>query len=282
MLKKHKILINEYNITTKKIESLNITLLSDIHYYDKRDINKLNQITHNLKKIKSDYICIAGDLIEESIVSDLEYLYKWLKEISKISKVIISLGNHDIYIKQSREYYKNEEFIYSIKNIDNVILLDDEIYIENNICFIGITNSIDYYKHKDNEKFNFFAEEFKTKEIKLNKSKYNILLCHSPISIINKDIIKECSALKNIDLILCGHMHAGLTPRILQKVLKHRVLVSPGMKMFVKDAYGHIKRNNIDYIISAGITKASHYNPIHFMDNLFYREIVSININKKC
>lgn len=279
MLKTNKIKIVKYNITNKKINSLNISLLSDIHYYDKRDVNKLNLISHKLKDLKPDYICIAGDLIEESTVSDLKYLYCWLKNLGKICKVIISLGNHDISIRKSNKYYKNEEFINSIKNITNVVLLDDETFVENNICFIGLTNSIDYYyKDNDRENFNCFIKELKTKKLKINKSKYNILLCHSPISIINKNIKKECNLLGNIDLVLCGHIHAGLTPRILQKILKHRVLISPDKRILVKDAYGHIKRNNIDYIISSGITKASHYNPIHFMDNLFYREIVDIKI----
>ena len=59
MLKTNKIKIVKYNITNKKINSLNISLLSDIHYYDKRDVNKLNLITHKLKDLKPDYICVA-------------------------------------------------------------------------------------------------------------------------------------------------------------------------------------------------------------------------------
>lgn len=271
--------INNYNLKTKKLKKLNITLISDIHYYDKKDTIKLKKIVKKIKDLKPDYICIPGDLIDEVNIKDTDFLYEFLNDLSKINKVIISIGNHDISIRKNNSYSNNKDIINKIKSMNNVILLDNEVYKENNICFIGITNSIDYY-YKYGESYKVFIDEINKVKLNINKYDYNILLCHSPISIINKNIVNDYEYLKKIDLILCGHMHSGLTPRFLRKKLNHIGLVSPHRKIFMKDSYGHISRNNIDYIISAGITKASHYNPIHFMDNLFSREIDNIKINK--
>lgn len=271
--------INNYNLSVNKMDNLKIILLSDIHFYNKKDVSKLDRILNTIKNLKIDYICIPGDLIDEVTVKDIKYFYDFLSKLGNISKVIISLGNHDISIRKNNSFYKDNDIINKIKSINNVILLDNEIYKDGNICFIGITNSIDYY-YKYGEDYNLFIKEISKVKLDIDKNNYNILLCHSPINISNKRIINDYKCIKNIDLVLSGHMHAGLTFRILRKLLRNTGLVSPSRKLFIKNAYGYIKINNINYIISEGITKLSHYNPLHFIDNLFSREIDYIKINK--
>ena len=99
-----KIINKFYNINNKLDK--NIVLISDIHYQDKKDIKVLNNILNNIKTIKPDYVCIPGDITHKTFIKDENELLEWFKEISKISKVIISLGNHEFYIKKYRKIYR--------------------------------------------------------------------------------------------------------------------------------------------------------------------------------
>ena len=98
------------------------------------------------------------------------------------------------------------------------------------------------------------------------KGKYNILLCHSPIDICTKEYLEN----SNIDLVLCGHMHGGVLPNFLRKVVKNGGIITPERKPFPKNCYGYIKVCNTEVIISSGITV------IRPLRNLFVSEIVKI------
>lgn len=272
-----KNLIKSYKLNTKKINDKLIISISDIHYDSKNDIKKLNNIKYSIEKIKPSFICIVGDLIDKPIINDEDLLINWLKELSKISEVIISLGNHDYIYSRNKGYFYNEKFFSKIKKIKGVKLLDNEVYTCSDINFIGITNSIDYYK--SHESVECFIKEVSRLKLNFDKNNYNILLCHSPIAITESKVLKNCSIFKNIDLVLCGHMHAGIVPNILRPLLKNRGFISPSKKkLFINNAYGYLCKNNIDFVISGGITKASKTNPFSFLDIFFYREIVKIEI----
>ena len=89
-------------------------------------------------------------------------------------------------------------------------------------------------------------------------------------------------ALKDINLVLCGHTHGGLTPNFLQRYLKNRIFISPDKKkFFVNNGYGYLPLNNLDIIISSGITKLSHASKISNLDFLFKPEIVVIDLINK-
>ena len=82
-----KIVNKIYNISNKLNKK--IVLISDIHYYSKKDVFRLNNIYNNIKKINPNYICITGDTIEKSSVFDLELLIDWLNKLTTICKVFI-------------------------------------------------------------------------------------------------------------------------------------------------------------------------------------------------
>jgi len=264
-----KIINKIYNLKNKI--NAQIVLISDIHFYDENDLKRLNKVLHQIKKINPDYICIPGDLTDISNIKDENKLIDWLKELSNISKVIISIGNHEFYINKAKKIFGlNTKLLNKIKNINNLYLLDNENKIIDNINFIGLTIPMEYY-YNNNVDFNMCL-----KYIKTNKKYYNILLCHSPINISKKEIIYKIK----VDLILCGHMHGGITPRILRPIFKNRGIISPRYKLFPKIAYGHLKINNTDIIISSGVTVISHINKYRFLSSLFSSEIVQIKIIK--
>ena len=268
-------------ITNYKIKSevnKTIVLISDIHYYSRRDLNKLENIYNKIKELKPNYICIAGDFIDEARVLEEDLFVFFLKKLSNIGKVIISLGNHDIIIHdKEKKYFYNEDLFNKIKRIRNIYLLDNETKVIDDICFIGINLGFSHY-YKDGENSNNFINQFNSIK-KISVKNYNILLCHSPLMITQDNVINN---LKNIDLVLCGHTHGGMTPAIFQKYLKNRVFISPDKKrFFLKDAYGYIVKNNINVVVSSGVTKLSHASKIDKLDFLFKSEITLIELKKE-
>lgn len=263
-----RIINTKYNLDNIKT---NIVLISDIHYYSKNDIKHLNKILDNIKSINPKYICITGDFIDEHNIKDEECFIDWLNKLSNISKVIISIGNHEFYKNKKEGIFKLDKVLLNkIKKINNLYLLDNTSIILDNINFIGITLPIEYYMNEINKNIDF-TKYFKN--IKTNNNYYNVLLCHSPINICDEKIIN----LLNVDLILCGHTHGGVTPKILRPIFKNNGLISPNRKLFPKNVYGKLKIKNTYIIITSGITIISHINKYRILKKLFASEIVNIN-----
>ena len=113
----------KYNITNKKNINIKIAHISDIHFAHNYKIKRLEKIKNKLKEIKPHYICITGDLIDiYDVTNDSNFieLKNWLKEISKISKLIISIGNHE-YIKMTQNGSTQTEDIET--NNDKMMIL---------------------------------------------------------------------------------------------------------------------------------------------------------------
>ena len=192
--------------TTYNIESnLNkkIVLISDLHYYNKKNIIILNKVFDKIKIINPNYVCITGDIIDRSTVFDLDILINWLVKLSSAYKTFVVLGNHEYYVNKKEKIFNlDNSFIEKMSNINNLYFLNNKNIVIDNINFIGLNFGKEYYT---NNLLNVNLNNYVKKEY------YNILLCHSPIDIdkiINNDI----------SLILCGHMHGGLTPRFIQKL----------------------------------------------------------------
>lgn len=268
-----KIIEKNYEIDAKINKK--IVVISDIHYYNHKNIRKLNKILKKIELIKPDYICIPGDLIDEAKIYDKNELLNWLTNLGKICKVIISIGNHELFVTKKHIKTFNEGLIEKIKKIDNIIYLDNNIYKDSFINFIGITLPFEYF-YELNEDSNYFIDYF-NKQFKSIDNGYNILLCHTPISINNKDVLDKLIIGKKINLVLSGHMHGGITPNFLKKILKGRGLISPRRKILEKNCYGQSKIGNTNFVISSGITVASHLNKFRFLDIFFSSEISIIN-----
>lgn len=264
-----RIINKKYNLSNKLNKS--IVLISDIHYYSKKDIILLNKVLDNIKKIKPDYICITGDTLDNSNINDLNLLIEWLSKLTNICKVIMVLGNHEYYYNKKNNIYKlNDSYINKIKNINNLYFLDNQNKVIDSINFIGLTLPIEHYQFFSENK-----EDFKRyiKNIKINKKYYNILLCHSPINIVKEEIINKI----DVDLVLCGHTHGGIVPRFLRFIFKQSGLISPQKTLFPKNVYGNIKLKNKNIIITSGIKVISES---HFkiLKNLLASEVVEIKL----
>lgn len=248
-----------------------IVLISDIHYRSKKNIKHLYKILNNIKLINPDYICVSGDVTDKANILDLDVLIDWFKKLSLITTVIVSLGNHEFHLnKKKKQYSLNQQYINKMNRIKNLYFLDNKNKIMDNINFIGLTLPIETYREDI-----LMLDEIKKciENIKSNNKYYNVLLCHSPMYITRKDILKDI----NVDLILCGHMHGGIVPSFLKPIMGKRGLISPKKKLFPNDVYGYIKRLNKDIIISSGISVLpEQYFPA--LKELFSSEIVEIDI----
>lgn len=253
-----KIINKYYNL---KELNKKIVLISDIHYYDKKDIKLLNAVLERISKIKPDYICIPGDITDISNISDEDEYIDWFKNLSKISKIIITLGNHEYYIRKSEKKFGiNEKFLSKLKRIDNVYLLRNESKSFDGINFIGIDLGIDYYYDEYNSNINIRKY--------ILKDDYNVLLCHSPVDI--DKIVNN----NDVNLVLCGHMHGGVVPRILRPIFKNSGIISPTKRLFPKYAYGLKIVGNSKVVTTSGIRIISRINKFYLFTNFFHSEIV--------
>ena len=272
-----KIISETYIVDNKKVNK-RIVVLSDIHYWSKKHAKKLDEIIDYLKTIEYDFICIPGDLINDGKPSDTEILVNFIEKISVDTKVIISLGNHDTMIlKNKRKYYKNEELFNKISEIKNVYLLDNDYCEINHVRFIGVTLPNDYYNYNEND--NYFYRYINNIYDELPKNCYNVVLCHSPAS-IREEIINNIPFFKNVNLVISGHLHAGLIPSKLRKSFKGRGIISPHKCFFPKRCYGKHKVGNFDLVISPGITKFSDNTIFKYVNFMFKKEIVIIDLKK--
>ena len=230
-------------------------VFSDIHYSGKKDIKKLNKLLDLLKKYDADYITIPGDLLDNDEVLNKDLFVDWIKKLTSISKVIISLGNHDIR-KRKKGYvsYYNKDYYDKLNSVSNVYFLNNNSISFDDIYFFGYTQSFEYYYKYKNESSKIMLEEINKYNVsKTTKNKFNVLLMHSPICYFGK-IEKQLSS---YDLILSGHMHNGIVPPIFDEIFDNDIgLVAPNKSLFPKNARGVLKRTS-NLIISSGVTKFS-------------------------
>ena len=253
--------ITKYNLDTeKKIGNLKIALFSDIHYSGADfSVKKLNLIVEKIKENHPDYICIPGDFIDSTLciktALDRANLLVFFNKLKSICPVILSLGNHDVQQGASKDkhYEYFEDFIEEIRKIDNLYLLDNESVVLNNITFYGLTYSYDDYFTKEAQ-MEDAINRFFTKELEFPPTQYNVILSHTPLIFNTKSIFKY---LKNVDLVLAGHMHNGVIPMGLDYVIKSdRGIVGPSKGLFPRFSRGNILLNegHTQLIISKGIT----------------------------
>ena len=238
---------NHYNLSNKYNKK--IALFADIHYSKNYPLKYLKKITDNIKLNKPDYICIPGDIIDDATIieeKEIEYLIAFIKELSKISKIIMSYGNHDeLIIKKHNSKYKNTKtFFEKLTEIKNVYFLDNENIVLDDINFIGYHKNPSLFKKYENIDM---KKDLQIIENKFLKNKYNILLSHSPINILNYNL--------GVDLILSGHMHNGLVLPIFKK--GNNGIVGPYSSFFPKECRGKIVKDDTILIVNGGVRKIS-------------------------
>lgn len=247
------------NILSSKKLKKNITFIhiGDIHYNETTSTKKLEYIKYAIEDAHPDYIFITGDLLDRPKITKnkekIKLLVSWLNSLGNIAKVFISLGNHDIILEEDYKFFNK------LNDINNIYVLNNQSYEDENVFISGFTLPTNYYynieKHEDENALLETLQNNFNLVTNLPKKKYKVALIHSPILLSEKKVVEK---LKEYDLILSGHMHNGLIPRILDKIIKNNYgLISPDKRFFAKNTRGKIKTEYYTIIITGGITKLS-------------------------
>lgn len=236
-------------------------------------------IFSKINSLKPDYITIAGDLLDSiDVLKDdtlRRILIDFIRSLSAIAPVIISLGNHDFSTKEDGKwvYGWDEDFWKEVESIPKVAIVDNKIYQDDRVFISGYTQPFDFYFEDKREYLPAMIASLESqKEELLNPtvSLPRICMIHSPYRLTEPLISKY---FKNYDIFLSGHMHEGMVPPILDDVIKSSYgLIAPSRFLFPKNARGTIRTEYGQYIIiSGGITKLAEETPkILQPANVFY------------
>ena len=155
------------------------------------------EVIEYIQKNEIPYLFISGDLYEHNYIrkSTIEYINNLFKEIPE-TKILISPGNHDPFIKNS--YYNQFNWHENVK-----IFTDNIEKVE--------TEDVDFYGCGFND---FYCTECLIKNLKIeNKNKLNILIIHGSVNAsetleknynpMSSNLLKE----KEFDYVALGHIH---------------------------------------------------------------------------
>lgn len=270
----------KYIINSDKNVSVRIVQISDIHFSVGYNLKRLEKIKKKIDNINPDYICIVGDLIDEYGVVNTDFIIhfkNWLKDLSIKFKVIISLGNHDFIVKNNGKYIENFNINW-LSDIcsDRLVVLNNSVYKDGKICFIGYNPDFMYYYHNNEVSCDKYNLELS--ELLKNVDGYSILLVHTPSIILENDNYKNIKHIDKINLILCGHTHGGMVPSFFPGTFG---IISPNKKLFPRVVRGKVNVFNSPLIISSGVVKLSRKSRLSKFNDIYGSNVNIIFINNK-
>lgn len=272
--------------SSKALKDITIIHLADIHFSKTTKIKKLDKIKEEIYLNNPDYVLITGDIIDNpSVTKDkmqIKKLLLFLTDIGNFTKVIISLGNHDVYQNEHYRFFKN------LNDLKNIYILDNDKYIDESVYISGLTLPTGYYynitKNESKDVLIEHLHKYKKLVNNLPKKVPKIGLIHSPIRLNDKDVL---NLLNEYDLLLSGHTHGGMVPEILSKFFKkNQGIIAPNKKLFPDVARGkienYVKDKKITLIITGGVTKLSSHsakilNKLNFVYNVDINKIIITN-----
>ena len=268
-----------YDIKDDKPKNKRIVVLSDIHYYSRKNIKKLNKVLSKTETFKPDFICMPGDIFDEKYIYDEGLFCDWLEKLGNICPVIMSIGNHELYDNVYNDHRINKDVYDKVRKVKNVYVLDNELVKIDGINFIGLSYTYEYYD-VFNEHNKDYLIKYINNKIDFNPKGYTVLLSHSPIELIKEEVFNNLKCSRYVDLVVSGHTHGGITPNILKKVMRGYGFFSPthGHRLVCKKSYGKYKIDKTNFVISSGIMKLSHRNKFRCLNFLFSPEITIIDI----
>ncbi len=269
-----------YKIYRNNPVTLKFAIISDLHFSYKISDKKLSSILNYLKKENLNYILFPGDIIDYTNLvqdeSERNRLLNWLEQLGNVSKTLISLGSHDYYYKNSDghwEYYLDQNLLDNINSLNNVRLLNNAKYEDENVNVVGITQSFAYYhpagsREEDSNKLLNELQNLKGLLTNLPQDKLNLALIHSPVCLTDEKIAQELS---EFNYLISGHMHNGCVPPILYEMWNStRGLIAPNKQLFPKNERNTFKNRNDKLIVNGPLTTFQECTGIIENFNLFY------------
>lgn len=240
--------IRRYNQVANVKKKSTLALIADLHNHPS------DLILHSLLSERPDYIVINGDLLYAGVPGhsiyehiaesgqhfrNARYAQKFIKEAVKISKVLFSTGNHELYLDDLDEEYLRQ---------CGVIYLDNEYKVEGEFVFAGLSSPYKYLansgkaktreEHRERWEMVFSKVDISWLDEFEEQKGYKVLLSHHPE--FYDPYLRE----RKIDLILSGHAHGGQVrllgkglfaygqgffPKYTSGIYDHKLIVSRGL-----------------------------------------------------
>jgi len=169
--------------------------ISDLHLEFRDEYFDINN--------EADILILSGDI--GNPYEDI-YMNFLIKVSNNFDKIILITGNHEYYshnksILETNEKIKN---IITENKLENIIFLNNEVYIYKNIRFIGSTLWSYIHNKKTKNLTNCF---FKIKDFKINKNKKEIIKKYNEIYENNKCFINDNLINDNlINIVITHHL----------------------------------------------------------------------------
>ncbi len=284
----HQLQIRNTKIYSPKIKDpFKLVALGDTHVSEMMEKTKLYPVQLQIEKENPDYIALVGDIVDAP--SQLQHTYvqkkiiEFVKAAAEVAPVFIVLGSHD-YVdhKNQKDIYFYQRHFWEdiIGTIDNVHLLYNDTYQDQQAFFMGYWQTLDYYynpndvRHENLEKFHEDFIKYPELYQHLPEDTVRIALIHSPEF---AKLEKNRQLIKDYDLLISGHMHDGCVPLGVGNFTTG--LISPKKEFFPKQARGVFTLDtDTNVIVSGGIMKISDCAPkiLHWANHLCPMQMDSI------
>lgn len=192
--------VSHYQISTDKLSKpVRILQLSDLH---NKVFGKDNQKLINLTKEQSpDLIFMTGDLLN-SDETGTDTVTDLISELSKLTSVYISLGNHETAYQEKydvdiKEIYEAAGAVLLDKQYEDILVNGQKIRLGG---IYGYCLPAKYLQTNEaNQEECDFLTDFQ------NTDTYTILMCHMPVCWVYNNGLSEW----NVDCVFSGHAHGG-------------------------------------------------------------------------
>lgn len=181
--------VRRYNYQHSAFSGLKIAFLSDFHYKNRYDGQKIRRAIKKVSREKPDLIILGGDYTEDD-GTKLEAVFELLKDLKAPLGVYYITGNHD-YLPGMKETLEVWAQRYGIQSLNNRSYW---------IPYNGVRLKLGGIPDMDHE-----HPVLATTLSDVTEDDFVILASHQPDFVM--ELKPEDRA--RIDLMLCGHTHGG-------------------------------------------------------------------------
>ncbi len=139
-------------------------------------------------------------------------------------------GNHDIAPFNVKTFFNRDysgenhsmKYLDGLNRLPNVYFLNNEQLDIGSLSFLGLNPRNETYMKRNDPKTNeMFIEDYIKGHYHVREDKYNIVLCHNPMPLFDKQVIDSISDYDLFHLILEAHWHNAYMKRFLDPMIEN-------------------------------------------------------------
>ncbi len=220
-----------------------VLAFTDLHFSRNFGEGRLEKILEIfcevIRRENVEHVYFLGDLIDSLTVMDdgvlRQELYGFLGKLGEILPVVMVLGNHDASRYEGRRALLDvegmERLRRELQEISGVIVLggENEIFDDGKVRILGVDLPAECYHFTNFWSERSAMEKFREKmaeslpRLRAESVREKYILMHS------SRFLREVEIPKDV-VVLSGHMHDGVVPPMLDKIMKfnERGIIGPG------------------------------------------------------